>query len=548
MAFPQSSGRLDFRFWPVAIAAWALTAAVFFRQALSSSFGLVFGDKVDGSLIIYLHEHLVRALADQADFFSPPFFYPQANVLGFTDAFLLDIPLYGVLRLLGFDMFLSEQLLIVALSFICFAATLTIGTRYLAVRPGLAICAALLVTFPNNLFYQATAGHLNFFALYYVPCIALLGLWGLDGFPRLTVWSYLRMGAAGLVFGLLFATAFYLAWMLALMLVFAVVIAGVLERPHVFGFLSAHKKPVAIVLMSSLAGFAIGVIPCFLIYLPVLAIVSGRTYRDYITYAPTPKDIINVSTGNLLWGRLIQHLPLNQGHEWPIATTPAMTAIALLLGYRLRRHERNRGGRSWQTTFAICCLGAWFAAWLLTAKIGTVSFFWLAYKAIPGATAIRAGGRIQLIANIGVVLALAVLLTRSIETAAFKSRAKMLAGGIVLLCLIEQLNVLDVARLPRTEKLQWLAAVPMPPAECRSFLVDDRSVVSEDLFYETDAMWMTLKTGLPTLNGYSGWAPPGWPMRDSPDYFAAARQWIARNKMDGVCLYDRPSRRWSPFF
>jgi hypothetical protein len=37
-------------------------------------------------------------------------------------------------------------------------------------------------------------------------------------------------------------------------------------------------------------------------------------------------------------------------------------------------------------------------------------------------------------------------------------------------------------------------------------------------------MWISLKIGLPTLNGHSGWSPPNWHLDDPAiDYLAAAR-------------------------
>ena len=181
--------------------------------------------------------------------------------------------------------------------------------------------------------------------------------------------------------------------------------------------------------------------------------------------------------------------------------------------------------------------GAWDSVVTpISLSLRPFSFFWLAFQLLPGATAIRAGGRVQLIVNIWIETA----------PAALKARTKWLAGGVALLCLVEQVNTLHAVQLPRTEKLAWLAAVPPPPTECQAFLVDP---LPYPLFYETDAMWMTLKTGLPTLDGMSGWQPPGWLLQTpSIDYFDAARRWIAVCKLDErVCLYERQERRWSRF-
>lgn len=64
-------------------------ALISFRFVTASSFNVIFGDRGDGRLIIYLHEQ------GRADFPSPPMFYPQKYVLGFSDASLLDTPPYA---------------------------------------------------------------------------------------------------------------------------------------------------------------------------------------------------------------------------------------------------------------------------------------------------------------------------------------------------------------------------------------------------------------------------------------------------------------------
>ena len=55
-------------------------ALISFRFVTASLFNVIFGDRGDGRLIIYLHEQ------GRADFPSPPMFYPQKYVLGFSDA------------------------------------------------------------------------------------------------------------------------------------------------------------------------------------------------------------------------------------------------------------------------------------------------------------------------------------------------------------------------------------------------------------------------------------------------------------------------------
>jgi hypothetical protein len=157
----------------VGVLAWAGGATVFFRYPLFSSFAVIFGERGDARMIVYFHEHLFNALHGKAQFVSPGFFYPVRDTLGMAPAFLLNLVPYAILRDIGCDPFLAFQLLLVVLSLVCFVASLVIATRYLQVRAWIALCAAGLVTFANNLSIKAGVGHTNFLLLYYVPCIIM---------------------------------------------------------------------------------------------------------------------------------------------------------------------------------------------------------------------------------------------------------------------------------------------------------------------------------------------------------------------------------------
>jgi hypothetical protein len=531
-----------------AAAAWALCAAIAFRSALLSGFDVVFGNNGDGRLITYLHEHLYQALRGRAEFLSPPFFYPQKDILGYTDAFVLDALPYAALRGLGVDPFLALQLVAIALSFCCFASVTVIGRRYLRLHPALAICAGLLITFPNNLMFKTANAHPNFFALYYVPLLVLLALWAVEDFPRPTRWSQLRAACCGLLYGLLFSTSFYVAWLFAITLVIAIATLIVLLPQQCLAFVRGHVVALGRLCLPALLGLIAGLIPVWLIYQPVLRATAGRTFRDYLGFAPFPKDLPNVGDQNLLWGWLIDGVGLPSVGDHMLSVTPGMTLITLLLLYWTNKN-RESGDRRWPVVYGLICATVWAVSWLLTFRIGTFSPFWLLYHSVPGAAAIRVGGRIQLLTNLWVVTGLAVLLQHA-WPAAWPQRAGArlaVTSLIVAFCLLEQVNLRD-GSLPRRAELDRLAAVTPPPARCEAFLVDAR----DDQGYgvrEFDAMWISLRVGLPTINGNSGWSPPGWRLADpDTDYDDAARRWIEQTHMTKhVCRYQRDTRAWSDF-
>jgi hypothetical protein len=536
--------------WGVLIAGilvWSAGAAVFFRHSLFSFFDATIGDGGDGRMLIYLHEHLFNALRGRASLTSPPFYFPQQDTLGLGPAFLLDLIPYSILRLLGFDPFLSFQVLLMLLSLACFLAILVICIRYLDVRIGLALCAAALTTFANNLFVKAGVGHPNLLLLYFCPCIAVVTLWGLDDFPRITARSLARIAVAAALYALLFATDVYSAWMFGLTVLIAGGICVCLCWRDVVWLAREHHRSLLVLGATAALSFAVAFVPFLLIYLPVRSIAPLRDYREYIGFAPGPFDIVNVSSWNLVWGWLVKALPLKRGSEHILAITPGMTALFLIFAYKAYRASLTV--RQWQVVFVAAAVGVWGVCWLATVKIGTVSGFWLVRYLVPGALGIRAGMRIQLIANMWVVLALVVALEHWLNgvSAVKLARRKVIAGAVLAFCLVEQINLLNNSRISRRQEFAALASVPPPPAECRAFVVDARNGKPHYLD-QTDALWISQQTGLPTLHGLAGWFPPGWRLLSPGDYPAAIRNWIAHSGLrEQVCLYERSARRWSHF-
>jgi hypothetical protein len=546
----KSTGSAKLSTLLLGVVAWAAAALVAFRYFFLSSFDSVSGDRGDGRMIVYLHEHLFNALLGRAQFLSPPFFYPQKDVLGYTDAFVLNIVPYVAFRSMGLDPFLSFQTLAIALSLCCFLSSLIIAMRHLRLRSAFAICASILVTFPNNLLFKTGFAHINLFALYYIPCILLIALWGLEDFPHLSRWSLTRVAIGATLFGLLFSTNYYSAWMFAFTAAIgACVIAITLHRDLAAAIRSNY---VVIIKLAGVAilGLVLGLIPLTLIYAPTLATFGGRPYLEYIFYAPYLMDVIDVSEWNMVWGSLVQHLVGDGGIERTLAVTPGMTVILIVMALRVRADDSDLKRRAWQPLFAAVCVLVWALSWVVTMRISTFSLFWLPHHVLPGANAIRAGGRIQLLVNLWVVAGLVVMLQYWIDTArpSCRRRNVLLSSVILIFCLVEQINLFPTTRLSRSREQAWLSSLPKPPPECRAFFVNV-SGRTANFLDENDAMWISWQTGLPTLNGSSGQFPPGWRLEDPKiEYHEAVRQWISKARLEEtVCVYDRASLHWFRF-
>jgi hypothetical protein len=436
----------------------------------------------------------------------------------------------------------------IGLSCLCYFASLIISSRYLRVRAFIALAAAALLTFPNNLFYKAGVGHTNFFTLYYVPCIALIFLWACEDFPRVTLRSTAGAALAAFLFGLLFATGYYAAWMFGLTIFIAACAAGWLLRRDIPPYFRGHRRPIASLTLAAAVGFGLGLIPFLAIYLPALTIAPPRSYPQVIALAPTPIDLINVSRWNLVWGWLVERVQSDPNTERAMAVTPGIAASFLVLTLWIIGRTRVQGAMKSQAVFAIACAAVFLGSWLLTARIARVSAFWVLYQIVPGAGAIRASGRVQLVVHQWVVFGLAALLEQWIASASTAKRARtvLLSAALLVFAFVEQISLFNTT-LPRAQELARLAQVPRPPLECRAFFLEPNQ--ENAIRLGQDAMWIALATGVPTLNGALGYAPPGWrSVVAGPDYHATMREWIERTRLrEQVCIYDPDQRRWSLF-
>ena len=533
---------------PLAVLCWTIGAAVFFRTSLLSRFATINGDAADGQLIMYMHEHLFRWLQGQASFGSPAVFYPQPDVLGYTDAFLLDLLPYSAISLLGADPYLGMQLLGIALTALCFFCTFHIFARQLGVRTTIALAAALLVTFPNNLFFKLSGAHINFFDIYYIPLIVMLTLAALKSFPLANARSLALTAIAAALYGLLFATSYYVAWLLAFCVLIAAVFAAIKFRTDMLDFVRENRRALITYLGVAALGFALGIIPFLKVYLPVLTVHPARDFREYIGHAPFLYDVINVSGTNAIWGGLVTLIlgaPRAAAPELALAVTPIMGTLFIAWAFARRNRFELAGSRT-RAIIVSSCAAVAVLSWLLTIKIGTFSAFWIPFHVIPGGSAIRAAERIQLLCSGFVVAGLVLLLDAWLDEASARevTRRQLAVAAILVVCLAEQLNFYRDG-FDRAAALTALAAVPAPPRGCEVIVVANAGQRP----LQTDAMWISLTVGLPTINGDSSWLPPGWHLNDRDhDYFAEAGDWIAYSHLTKpVCLYDQATRAWSPF-
>jgi len=125
------------------------------------------------------------------------------------------------------------------------------------------------------------------------------------------------------------------------------------------------------------------------------------------------------------------------------------------------------------------------------------------FNKIPGGIGIRAAGRIVLFLLIPAALGLAAIVQF------LEQKQWILAAWIVVLvCMLEQ--GVTTASFDAAENRATIARVAQQVVPGREAFYYRPRHNRGWYAYNLDAMWASLATGVPTINGYSGYNPPGW--------------------------------------
>ncbi|MTJ82188.1 MAG: hypothetical protein F8N37_14440 [Telmatospirillum sp.] len=544
---------------------------IFFWQTTSDGFDHIPGNIGDAKFLIYVCEHWYDVFRGLADWRSPAIFYPERNVLGYSDTlFLYGLP-YSLLRRAHFDCFAAYQALVMALPPAGVLGTVWLLRGVLALSRPAAVLGAALFAFGSPMATSIAHGQLQ--AVAFVPFLLVFlfrALAGKDGRGNGDSGrSHLYGMAFFILFPLLAYTAFYMAWFLALFLatLAALWLAGALLTGRAGEVLVWPRRIAArwISLSGNVAFGLLASIPFVATYLPILKSFSRRPFAEILPMIPTPVDLINVSWDNAVWGSLLQRLAptlqlrpsfweLDKGIPWLTLALFLATTAHLLLRRGSSRAIAGRlpspAGDSASPGLFLLLGRAVLVSEALMVRFGDRAAWRLIYELVPGGGAIRSVFRY----NILLMLPVAAVAAYGVDRLLARARgtgALLLIGLMALLLAGEQISThRDI--LSKREERALLAHVPSPPSSCRTMVVtadrDDYNGWWAPL--QLNAMLAAQRFHMPTLNGYSGWTPEGWALHfpTHPDYRKAVAAWATgRGVMAGLCAYHVDTATWSPF-
>lgn len=524
-----------------------LATAYFYRGFFQSGFRLVQGNFFDGRLTLTISQHWSDPL-QFGSFTDTGIFYPLGHGLMYSDTFLVHGLTSAPLIWLGTDASIAFQITLILISLVGYTTTVAI-LRILGSPWFVAITAGLLLNFSNGML--VASDHPQLITLSLFPAVLLLVL--LSALSTRALRQFLLALMAGALSGLILYSAFYVGWTLALgcslLLPMSLVALTRLQRRSFLRYFTWQR----------VAGFAIGAVPfAFLLlvtYLPLLQSGIVRELDDVAAFALTPRDLLGVSPTNLVWSLPLSHvLGTLRDEEYAMAPTPFLLLVsAVALGWGLRRRKASP-----LIGIGIASTMIGFLLWLLPIKWGSV-FPWVIVYQIPGASAIRAIGRVEIVAGLFLVLGLAL-----IATALFATHRKpwllTVAAAVAAVLLVEQINT-RIEQKVDVDQVAALRNLPGPSIACESFFIapplDTRRlypnqsdpVIDAAIGLGVTAQIIARAQGIPSLNGYSGGEPLGWPLGpstliDYPTYEAELQRYVQDFALTEVCGLDLANGTW----
>jgi hypothetical protein len=251
-----------------------------------------------------------------------------------------------------------------------------------------------------------------------------------------------------------------------------------------------------------LTALLIALVLLFYPYIQVSRLYGAeRSWGEIAMMLPRPQSYF-LSDGSHFWSwltaGLFEDIPMRHEHQMFMGAIPLLLAsMGLLMGGRTSNAH----------TFAMMT-GILFGVMALTLYAGGFSFWYVLHQ-LPLASAIRVMTRLDQV----LLFPVAYLVVQAIDHA----RAKWRCAGWLVVMVVLPLMLIEFAATSMyvSNKNEWrdrlsLIEVSVPQninPDTVLFFAQRQGPYFAD---ELDAMWVALRHGVKTLNGYSGFSPPGY--------------------------------------
>jgi hypothetical protein len=474
------------------------------------------GDWIDPYFINFLLEHWYSSVRHFTDPTSPPIFFPTRGTLGYSHGLVLFAPYYILLRpfLHAFQAYSLTLLLVMLTGILCLYG---LFRKFLALSSVESFLLTAFVATSANIVNGILGVWSQRASVFLIPAILLLTLASArmrDGRPRLVLAALSGLLATGL-----FVQDFYTAQFALLLVILASAAALIIERPPMPRSVTDVCRPWPI---AYAAGALAGAVAFLWIYLPI--------YRAHPAFPES--ELLN---------QLVERNPYDSWRSFILVFGCAV--LAWIPWFRVERKTRL-----YVLSFALISL----LVLVLPVRFGSFSIWRAVFEPLPGFTAIRDPKRVIYLYELAVVLATGLFLSRLGR----KSPLRILVSLVLLVLMVRDPNrtVFDFLR-PNDTYARWVDAPIAIDPSCQSFFIKAASgeyaARQPEMrpVYATDSAFVAVNHVIPTLNGYSAWAPPEWNLPDpaDPSYRDSVMAWIEQRRLSGVCEFDIEKRTMRPF-
>jgi hypothetical protein len=370
--------------------------------------------------------------------------------------------------------------------------------------------------------------------------------------------TLLLLSAAGIACSLILFSAFYTGWFFGFfgLIVGALAIATHHElRSRCIVLVRDHWSLILPALLTS----SLALVPFIITYGPAILAGQDRSFNAVLLSAQPPAAIVNVNTGNLVWGHLLGRIDTDYGNLGLAYGLPPglLCAFAVVVALMLAR-RRVLPWESVDIRFALVSrsAAAVLLAWALLYKTTHVWLWYTVWHRVPGASAIRVTQRFQYQLSLAVVVVVIAALSAAWDSASRRTvPGRPLRRGMALVSigvasaflLLEQVNLVETHRISRREEQDRLDVISAPPFRCESFFIQQAAIPRlPGVALQIDAMLISQRLAVPTINGYSGFNPPGWKLGNpsTPDYLDDVASWASAHHLRQPCAYQ-VSGKWT---
>ncbi len=318
---------------------WLLGVAYFYRKFFLSGFNQTIGDQGDGRFVALVTDHWYQVVNGDIDWKSLNIFFPTSETIGLSDLnILLSVP-HLVFRFIGFDIFLSFLLSTIFITLIGYFSLNFLLTKYLKVNFSIAIFSSFLFTFssPNVI---ALSSHPQLFTIYLLPGFLI----GVAKILQSKERRLLYIFGTFTLFGLIFSTSVYVFVFTLISLILFLFIYLAFEIQTIKLNLRFSPKIILYVIVA-LFSLVLGMSPGLRVYLPIREQRGGRDFSEIIEYLPSPINIINIGSNNLVWSKVLDrfdsllNIDLGSG-ELSLNPTPIFVLVTLILCVLTYKRDR----------------------------------------------------------------------------------------------------------------------------------------------------------------------------------------------------------------